>query len=371
MGSWQALRRAGRCCLFLLVMGAAAGGNWSAAGRPALAGTWTPPPVGPVWQEVRPFVQQVGRQVERVDEFIVFLVDDMAEDFERVDKEAALERARAAWSTVWQAVRRARWPDWLAAAGTGGDGGMAPAAGALAGATGPGAVPAGSAGDALPGLETGRDTGIGAAAPASEELALPVPGPDERRPAGAAGRGDQTAESSGQGSGRQAGAGRQPGGEERDGTGDDSNRAEAGRDDRPATAPTAPGPEESGREEQEARPASAPASTSPPAPASAGGAPWHDAVASWYGPGFYGRPTASGEIFTGRDFTAAHRSLPFGTILIVHYPATGRTVRVRINDRGPFVEGRDLDLSEAAAEALGMISAGVARVRYQIVEQGG
>ncbi|PZN06600.1 MAG: hypothetical protein DIU69_13020 [Bacillota bacterium] len=94
---------------------------------------------------------------------------------------------------------------------------------------------------------------------------------------------------------------------------------------------------------------------------------WQEGVASWYGPGFYGRPTASGEIFTGRDFTAAHRSLPFGTLLRVHYPVTGRTVEVRINDRGPFIAGRDLDLAEAAARALGMISAGVARVRYQVI----
>ncbi|HEY8552826.1 MAG TPA: septal ring lytic transglycosylase RlpA family protein [Thermaerobacter sp.] len=97
---------------------------------------------------------------------------------------------------------------------------------------------------------------------------------------------------------------------------------------------------------------------------------WTAAVASWYGPGFYGRPTASGETFTGREMTAAHRTLPFGTVLLVRYPETGRSVQVRINDRGPYVEGRDLDLSEAAAEALGMISAGVARVVYRVVRWG-
>lgn len=69
--------------------------------------------------------------------------------------------------------------------------------------------------------------------------------------------------------------------------------------------------------------------------------------------------------------TAAHRTMPFGTVLLVTYPETGRSVRVRINDRGPYVEGRDLDLSEAAAEALGMISAGVARVMYRVLRWGG
>ncbi|PZN08037.1 MAG: hypothetical protein DIU76_03480 [Bacillota bacterium] len=93
-------------------------------------------------------------------------------------------------------------------------------------------------------------------------------------------------------------------------------------------------------------------------------------MASWYGPGFYGRPTASGEIFTGRELTAAHRTLPFGTVLLVRYPETGRSVQVRINDRGPYVEGRDLDLSEAAAEALGMIAVGVAPVVYRVVRWG-
>lgn len=84
-------------------------------------------------------------------------------------------------------------------------------------------------------------------------------------------------------------------------------------------------------------------------------------VASWYGPGFAGRPTASGERFDPSQLTAAHRTLPLGTLLRVEF--NGRWIIVRVNDRGPYVKGRDLDLSRAAAEALGILSAGVARVR--------
>lgn len=76
-----------------------------------------------------------------------------------------------------------------------------------------------------------------------------------------------------------------------------------------------------------------------------------DIVASWYGEEFHGRITASGEVFNQNDFTAAHRSFPFGTELIVTY--NDKSVRVRINDRGPYKKGRKLDLSKAAADALG------------------
>jgi rare lipoprotein A len=79
---------------------------------------------------------------------------------------------------------------------------------------------------------------------------------------------------------------------------------------------------------------------------------------SWYGPGFDGRRTASGEIFDRREMTAAHRSLPFGTRLIV---CADRCVEVRINDRGPFVAGRDLDLSEAAFAVIADTDAGLVR----------
>lgn len=83
-------------------------------------------------------------------------------------------------------------------------------------------------------------------------------------------------------------------------------------------------------------------------------------VASWYGPGFEGATTASGEPFDPNDYTAAHRTLPFGTKLIVTY--NGRSVVVRINDRGPYVSGRDIDLSQAAAQYIGLTAAGEAPV---------
>jgi rare lipoprotein A len=83
--------------------------------------------------------------------------------------------------------------------------------------------------------------------------------------------------------------------------------------------------------------------------------------ASWYG-AESGNRTANGERFTGRGMTAAHRSLPFGTLLRVTDQVTGRSVVVRVNDRGPFVRGRILDLSREAARRLGTIPRGVARV---------
>lgn len=100
------------------------------------------------------------------------------------------------------------------------------------------------------------------------------------------------------------------------------------------------------------------------------GAPF-PVVASWYGPGFVGRPTASGETYTGRDMTAAHREWPFGTWVELRHPVTGRTVAVRITDRGPWVEGRDIDLSQAAAEALGITEAGVVTLEARVLEWGG
>jgi rare lipoprotein A len=95
-------------------------------------------------------------------------------------------------------------------------------------------------------------------------------------------------------------------------------------------------------------------------------------MASWYGgkDGFEGKPTASGEIFDGKKMTAAHRTLPLGTWIDVANVATGQAARVRINDRGPFTKGRVLDLSHAAAEKLGVIGPGVARVRITVAEPG-
>jgi rare lipoprotein A (peptidoglycan hydrolase) len=92
-------------------------------------------------------------------------------------------------------------------------------------------------------------------------------------------------------------------------------------------------------------------------------APGEEGEASWYGPGLYGRKTASGEVLRPGTLTAAHRTLPFGTCLRVTNLENGRTVEVRVNDRGPYAAGRILDVSETAARALGMRGRGVTRVR--------
>ncbi len=89
-------------------------------------------------------------------------------------------------------------------------------------------------------------------------------------------------------------------------------------------------------------------------------------VASWYGPGFHGRRSASGEIFNQRAMTAAHRHLPFGTRVRVTNLHNGRQVVVRINDRGPFIHGRIIDLSTGAADTLGMLHSGVAQVKIEV-----
>lgn len=95
-----------------------------------------------------------------------------------------------------------------------------------------------------------------------------------------------------------------------------------------------------------------------------------EGTASWYGPEFAGRPTANGEIFDPQTMTAAHRTLPFGTIVDVTNLKNGRTTRVRINDRGPFVGNRIIDLSYAAARSLDMVEDGVSKVRLDIVQLG-
>ena len=97
-----------------------------------------------------------------------------------------------------------------------------------------------------------------------------------------------------------------------------------------------------------------------------------EGMASWYGPGFAGRLTASGEVFDPNELTAAHKTLPFGTRLRVTHLRSGRSVVVRINDRGPFVGDRIIDLSRAAAEAIGLVGSGVGRVRLtQVTGQAG
>jgi rare lipoprotein A (peptidoglycan hydrolase) len=86
-------------------------------------------------------------------------------------------------------------------------------------------------------------------------------------------------------------------------------------------------------------------------------------VASWYGPGFHGQETASGERFDQNQLTAAHRTLPLGTTAVVTNLETGKSVKVKITDRGPYVKGRKIDLSRAAARKLGMTKKGVAKVK--------
>ena len=88
-------------------------------------------------------------------------------------------------------------------------------------------------------------------------------------------------------------------------------------------------------------------------------------VASWYGPNHHGRQTASGETFDQDALTCAHRTLPFGTRL--RLSVAGRSVVVRVTDRGPFVRGRDLDVSRGAARELGMIAAGVAILQSEVL----
>ncbi len=100
----------------------------------------------------------------------------------------------------------------------------------------------------------------------------------------------------------------------------------------------------------------------------------HTAIftASFYGhnDGFHGKKAANGEKFDKNAMTAAHKSLPFGTVLKVTFPKTGKTVNVRINDRGPYVPGRDIDLSYGAAVKLGLVKYGVGKVKVTVIKWG-
>ncbi|UTY31256.1 septal ring lytic transglycosylase RlpA family protein [Treponema putidum] len=93
-----------------------------------------------------------------------------------------------------------------------------------------------------------------------------------------------------------------------------------------------------------------------------------ETYASYYGEAFNGRPTANGEIFDMNTYTAAHKTLPFGTLVEVTNLENGKKVIVRINDRGPFVGNREIDVSKAAAKALDMLSHGVVRVRLRKID---
>jgi len=99
----------------------------------------------------------------------------------------------------------------------------------------------------------------------------------------------------------------------------------------------------------------------------AGRKPLETGMASWYGPGFRGKPTASGERFAPRKRTAAHRTLPFGTVIRVERTDTGKSVRAVVNDRGPFVDGRVVDLSKGAARRIEMLDDGVVPVEVWVV----
>jgi len=90
--------------------------------------------------------------------------------------------------------------------------------------------------------------------------------------------------------------------------------------------------------------------------------------ASWYGTKFAGRPTTSGERFDPNRLTAASKTLPLGSVIKVENPTNGRSVTVRINDCGPFVRGRSLDLSRGAAQKIGLTHQGVARVKLITLE---
>ena len=93
-------------------------------------------------------------------------------------------------------------------------------------------------------------------------------------------------------------------------------------------------------------------------------------IASWYGPGFHGKTTASGVVYNQHDLTAAHQTLPLGTRVLVTNLDNGRSIEVLINDRGPFAKGRIIDLSYAAAETLGMIGPGTIPVRIEVINSG-
>jgi len=102
-------------------------------------------------------------------------------------------------------------------------------------------------------------------------------------------------------------------------------------------------------------------------PEAAPSGPEEKGKASYYSDRLAGRPTASGEPYEPSEMTAAHKTLPFGAVVRVRHVASGRTVEVRINDRGPHVRGRIIDLSRRAAEALGVVREGVAEVVLEVV----
>jgi rare lipoprotein A len=132
---------------------------------------------------------------------------------------------------------------------------------------------------------------------------------------------------------------------------------------RPVVNPPAPTPQSAPPE------TGTPSTRSPtvPPPSVVPGEYTEHGVASWYGAPFNGRPTSNGEIYDMYQLTAAHRTLPFNAVVRVTNLGNGKQVNVRINDRGPFVANRIIDLSYSAAEAIGMIGPGTAEVRLDVV----
>lgn len=111
-----------------------------------------------------------------------------------------------------------------------------------------------------------------------------------------------------------------------------------------------------------------PARVSVPAPGT--GRATQTGIASWYGPGFHGKPTASGVIYDQHELTAAHQTLPLGTRVMVTNLQNSASMELTINDRGPFAKGRILDLSYAAAQALGAVGPGTIPVRIEVIDGG-
>ena len=97
--------------------------------------------------------------------------------------------------------------------------------------------------------------------------------------------------------------------------------------------------------------------------------PYEEGTASWYGKKFHGRLTANGEVYNMYAMTAAHKTLPLGSVVVVENLENGKKVKVKINDRGPFVKGRIIDMSYAAAKKLGFAEKGLARVRIYLLSE--
>lgn len=116
-----------------------------------------------------------------------------------------------------------------------------------------------------------------------------------------------------------------------------------------------------------AEPAAAPVKAEPPKPPAPVVVSVSTGEASWYGPGFFGNRTASGEVLRPGTLTAAHRTLPFGTKVRVTNLWNGRSAVVRINDRGPFHGARVIDLAHGAANQLGLVASGVAKVKLEVL----